>query len=149
MTEDTCTCPLDSSGEKIYHLSEECDEHRELAKVLSRINPCDCGLTQAREDMINLIRDVLAAHEKDYVDDLLWGDPDRTVRYLAWRDRKEAKLKELLYTDAIRYLILDMLSAGPVGHNWLEHGGSVDGSWLTKEGERALELLRQRPEGIR
>lgn len=145
----TCTCTFHSDGAYEFG-DDECPDHGELVAVLQRINPCGCGSTQAREDMINLIRDVLAAHEKDYDESILtWGSPERLIKYSAWIDAKEAKLKELLHTDAIRYLILDMLSWGPVGHNWLEHGGSVDGSWLTPEGERALELLRQRPEGFR
>lgn len=108
------------------------------------LNAWMCGCGQP-EEAVRFLRDVLQtyAERRKATDILDLGifDQGSPTRQQAWERHAEA-LAALLPSPGIRFFVLYILS------DWglLEHGGSVDGSWLTDKGGGVLEALNHERE---
>lgn len=83
---------------------------------------CGCGCPASAAE---LVRDLLVAFDRSGCEREEWA-------------AKWQQALDLLPDDRVRYLVLYTLDS----RGLLEHGTSVDGSWLTDEGHRVLAALR-------
>lgn len=100
------------------------NEHQAAHHGLLRL--CGCG---SPEEAHNFARDVLAAFDRRGVHD----DPPTRE----WVQAEEVVKKLLLERPSEAAHLLSHLFSHL---DLLEHGGSVGGSWLTKDGERVVDL---------
>jgi hypothetical protein len=97
---------------------------------------CGCG---SPEGCVRFIYDVLCMFRTRWNQDRplsLFKPEDRPSLERVWAEYSIAK-KALLPTDGIEYFVLYMLTHW----DWIEHGGSVGGSWMTQKGEAILAAL--------
>ena len=89
---------------------------------------CHCG---DPEDVMRLMRDVLAANEWNF------SEEGRKADYSVWQSKVRELLGEIGSPLCLSYFyMLDV--AGLTEHG----GGLVNGGWLTDEGKELLEALR-------
>lgn len=98
------------------------NEHQ--AAHYSLLKLCGCGCP---EDAYNFCREVLIAFDRRPFDDREkpWVDAEDSVKALIIKSPDVA-------AHVISHLLTNL--------KLLEHGGSVGGSWLTKDGERIVDL---------
>lgn len=124
MSTAVCTCPRkwDSKSDKLVpdeveFIDLDCPVHREYGKLQGRLNICGCGQPWTAYALIRDILNLAPFYENEN-----------------WK-----KVELLIPTPGAYYFIL-----GQLDHfGWLEHGGTIAGSWLTPEGEKARDLMNQ------
>jgi hypothetical protein len=117
---------MDLKGKDVIEAMEKTPENyievsmATVGKILYKIPFCGCGDPRAA---IQAIKGILELFNRD-------------ERGWDWKEI-EAWMKTM--PDGIGYIVLYMLTEAQL----MEHGGGVDGSWLTDEGKLVLKFLRE------
>lgn len=93
-----------------------------------KMDMCGCGTP---EDTYEVIRRYLRIRKNCFAEKLSWEDVV---------ERYETNL-HMNYSDSMNYGMLQLLAYVLDSYGFTEHGSSVGGCWLTKDGERLLTVL--------